>query len=163
MSKECNATGKTIDALASFGYFVVSNDSGVVVKTDANISKTDEDSSAFSITKLYERGYKIEAKRQGMELLSSGKSSFSLLVSMARIYEAEGDYRGATLFYIDALNFEPKNESANYALARPYYLQKKSKQAMRQAKIALSIDGLESKNIKDLMEKIDQMKDMSNE
>ena len=157
-SGECNVTGKSIDALASYGYFSFVRDGEVVVREDVNVSVIDESSSALSIYRLYERGYKLEAKRKAMELLASSKASFAILMVMARIYEAEGDYRGSTLFYLDALNFEPKNESANYALARLYYMQKKPKQAMRHAKIALQADGLESKNISELIVKIEKMK-----
>ena len=158
-SKECKTNTKTVDALASFGILSIPKDDSVVVLTgsDTNATHTEQNSTAFAISKMYEYGYKLEAKKLGMELLSTSKVSFALLCVMGNIYETEGDYRGATLFYIDALNFEPKNEYTNYALARLYYLQKKQKQAMKYAKIALGANGLEQKNISDLMMKIEKM------
>lgn len=162
-SKECNATGKTIDALSSFGFFAFLQNDEITVLRDfslqnnENSTKIDKNSTAFALSKMYEYGYKIEAKKLGMQLLSTSQNSFALLKVMGDIYADEGDYRGATLFYIDALNFEPKNEQVNYALSRLFYLQKKQKQATRYAKIALEANGLEQKNISDLMMKIAKM------
>ena len=156
-SPECNTSAKTVDALASYGYFSTPIDEEVIIPKELNATALDSNSSAKAISRLYERGYKLEAKRAGMALLSSPQTSFALLETMAKIYESEGDLRGATLFYIDALNFDPKNEKANLALARLYYQQNKPKQAIRYAKIALANDGLESKHIKDLIEKIEKM------
>jgi|GEM_PF-6494257 len=156
-SPECNITGKTIDALASFGYFTVFEDDNILVKKEANITLQNQDYAAFSISKMYDRGYKIEAKQKAMELLSLNQPSFTLLVTMAKIYESDGDYRGATLFYTDAINIKPKDEATNFALARLYYLQKKPKLAIKYAKIADSFNGLENKNIKDLIFKIEKI------
>ncbi len=156
-SPEPDTSAKTVDALASYGYFATPIDKETIIPKELNATALDSNSSARAISRLYERGYKLEAKRAGMQLLSSPQTSFALLSTMAKIYEGEDDLKGAMLFYIDALNFDPKNESVNLALSRLYYQQKKPKLALRHAKIALENDGLESKHIIDMIEKIEKM------
>lgn len=156
-SRECNLTGKTVDALASFGILSYVDGEQVIISLDKNGSVSDESGVAFSVLKLYERGYKIEAKKYAMEYISANNATRPMLTTMGKIYEVEGDYRGATLFYLDALNFEPNSLSINYALARLNYLQKKPKLAMKFAKKAASFSSIDNKNIAELIVKIDRL------